>query len=586
MATDQARRWLASQDHAELVGTLHTNLRFIGELMYEISGTGLTVSEINDVANKYYYLGWQSLDPVQRRCYWLRAAGMAELLFTGKVILTTQGREVLTHLKLVCPRDFESQSAVLLEDLPQLMPEISKILKDLDQGLLESRVTAGLNHVPKGAKHSLISSLAAQVNAATPRIERDAFIDFCASEFRAKPSSAISALDAVRNAGLFIQVDRAAFEPSEAALAWRASGLSLDLVGIVHANIRCVGELLPLLDETRTVGELSVAIESTFPGLSFGIGALRNRLHLLREAGLVEQPTNTSFRVTPLGRTFAKTLPLETAPNVEQESPDVIAAAPEDPTLATLFDSASDAAHSERLEKAVTAVFQELGLDVTHIGGQGQTDILITIRQSPTESIRIIVDTKASKYQSILENAVDFGTLEEHRVKYSATHVALVAPGFDTGRVRSRAAKTGCALITVQELADILSRSRSEPLAPVDLIPLFSAESEGDLWGEADRRAEVLSAVITAVADESEYVAETGRSFDQYDIHRALRRAIQPSPSMDEVTAALDLLASPLVGGVCKGTKDGYLPGLPVESVGARLSALAFAVQRCWRTLN
>ncbi len=577
--TEEARRWLESGDPAFLIVTFHANLRFVGELMDEIDGDGLTGTEIAEVARRHYRLDWATLDQVNRRMYWLRVTGVAEFLFTGKYVLTDLGRDILAHLDNVKRDQFELEDGQGAADVPdRISPLVSQLLESAAERGLSGRVGAGMSFVPKAGVYNTVQSLVAQVDAATPSIGRDAFMDFCGREFTAKRSSATSALDTVRNIGLVAQIGRDVFASTEAARVWRESNEVLDLVAIVHAHIRCVGELLPMLEEPRALGELAEMAFARFGGLVLKPGVLRNRLQLLREAGLVMQPSFSSYRVTSRGRAFSRLLPLEPETEATPSEAQEISGTFSDRVVQEVVEAAADTAHPENFERAVTAAFRSLGLRAEHLGGAGRTDILITIRQSPTESVRVIVDTKATKNQSVLEGAVDFSTLAEHRSQHDAEHVALVAIGFDAGRVRSRASAAGVSLITVDELVGVIERCRVEPLAPVELIKLFVPEVKDKLWSEADRRAEVMTAVITAIEDESEYVAETGGSFSVRDIHRALRRAVEPSPAMAEVQDALNLLASPLIGGIKTDSKNGYLPGLPAESVTARLRFLAGAV--------
>lgn len=573
-ASPRAVEWLGSGDAAVLIKIIHENVRFIGELMQEIRGDGLTAEEINRVASEKYHLGWRSLDQVYRRCYWLRGAGMAELLFTGKIVLTSAGEALLARLDCVDPSDLDQPTEMPVDLLPELSAEVQRLLDSLDDGSLVARTTAGLSFVPKGGTHTLISSFAAQVDIAIPHVDRREYIDFCVREFGSKASSASSALDAVRNAGLLEQTGRDRFAASDVAIAWRSSGSALDLVAITHSSIRCVGELLPMLHEPHSVGELQGEVTRSFGGLSFSVAAMRNRLQLLREAGLVDNVTHTRYRTTALGRAFEAMLPMERAEAVMPPTAD----SPPDEVVDELIEAASDAGHPERFEKAVTQALREMNLDATHQGGSGDTDVLVTVRLSHAEITRVVVDAKATSHSSVLENAVDFAALEEHRRLHKADHVALVAKGFDAGRVRTRAAAAGVSLITVDELVDLVAAWRQRPLTPVELLALFSKTEKEHLWQEPQRRADVFEAVLVAVADEIAYIADAGGDISLRDIRRAIFRVVQPSPSEDEVRDVLDLLASPLIGGLRRRGRDSYHPGVTEESVAARLRWLAAVV--------
>jgi len=242
-----------------------------------------------------------------------------------------------------------------------------------------------------------------------------------------------------------------------------------------------------------------------------------------------------------------------------------------------LRSTAKDSKQPTLFEEAVVTAFRRLGLSAKHLGGPGDTDVLVTIYKTPTLQVKVIVDAKATSHASVLEHAVDFTTLEEHRRQHDASHVALVAIGFEAGRIIKRARDKNVALISVDDLVAVLARHDASPLTPLELLALFDARPRKNSWAEADRRNSLMTAAVRAIAEEAEYVEESGESFSAKDIHKSLRREINPAPSMDEIRNVLDLLASPLIGGVIRDGREGYQPGVTAEGIAARLHALANA---------
>ena len=581
--TDPARQWLESLDNAFLVKVLHDNIRFVGELMSEIQAGGMTIEQLRQAASEKYQLGWETAFQIDRRYTWLQVTGMVELRYDHNIVLTEDGRSLLETLNVLDPEALASTPAeVKPASLPAACPRIQEMLDKLTDDTLRLRSNSAL-YIPKGRgiHYDSLTSLKMQIDGASPAITKNDYIALCSREFGSKDSSAPSALDTLRHTGLLQQTGFNKFSTTDLAHAWIESDEGLDLVRIIHAHIRCFGELLPLLNEAASVGSLIEVVSNTYT-VKISVSPMRQRLQILRECGLVDLATATTYVATPRGRAFASTLRLETPHSSEIETSALDhspAAESEMPALIErLRTTAKDPRQPAEFEKAIAAAFHSLGLAAEHFGAAGDTDVLVTISETPTSRIRVIVDAKATSHPSVLENAIDFTTLEEHRRKYDATHVALVAVGFEAGRIINRARSNNVTLISVDDLAEVLVHHEASPLSPVELLTLFDAKTTRKPWADSDRRNALLTATAKAIAEEAEYVDESGESFSAKDIHKSIRREIDPTPTMDDVRNILDLLASPLIGGVVHVGTNSYRPGITAGGIAARLHALANAV--------
>ena len=586
--TDEARQWLANPDNAFLIRVFHANIRFVGEFLSELRTGGLTREQLREIASQKYRLGWSTIDQVIRRCAWLQVTGMVELRYDHKVVLTDDGRALLENLNVADPVILALGSSEVDVDpasLPVPDSRIQQMLDNLTDESLRLRSTPGL-YIPKGRTSSLYdspTSLKIQLDSISPRISKDDYIRLCSREFGSKESSAISALDTLRHAGLVRQTGFNTFDTTDVAQAWLESGEDLDLIRIFHAHVRCVGELITLFNDTASIAQLIEEVDKRY-GVRLNNSAVRQRLQLLRECELVDYASATTYRATSRGRAFASTLRLETPIPAEDRIIVQTQVPPESRETSALVEELRSAARDSRqptqFEKAVVTAFRRLGLSAEHLGGPGDTDVLVTIDKNPTSQVRVIVDAKTTSHASVLEHAIDFTTLEEHRRQHDASHVALVAIGFEAGRIINRARDNNVALISVDKLAAVLTRHDTAPLTPLELLALFDVRQTKDPWAEADRRNSLIEAVARAIAEEAEYVDESGESFSAKDIHKSVRREIDPPPSMDEIRNILDLLASPLIGGVIRDGKDSYQPGVTAEGIAARLRALSNAVAR------
>lgn len=585
--TDQARHWLAEPSGAFLITVFHENLRFVGELLSELLTGGLTRERLREIASQKYRLGWSTVDQVLRRCVWLTVTGMIELRYDHKVVITEEGRDLLKTLKITDPVVFGLDSYHADVDpasLPVPDSRIQEVLDKLSEDSLRLRSTPAL-YIPKGpgSQYDSLASLKTQLDAIKPKIIKNDYILLCSREFNSKESSATAALDTLRHTGLVHQTGFNTFDTTEAAHAWLESGEDLDLVRLLHAHIRCFGELITLLSEPASMGQLIEAANERY-GINLKKSPARQRMQILRECDLVEFATATTYVATPRGRAFASTIRLETPISVDDriisQSQTPVDALNTQRLVENLRSAARDPKQPTGFEKEVVAAFRKLGLSAEHLGGNGDTDVLVTINKTPTSQVKAIVDAKTTSHTSVLENAIDFTTLEEHRRQHGASHVALVAIGFEAGRIVKRAHDNNVALISVDDLAEVLARHDSAPLTPLELLTLFDGQRTKSLWAEADRRNSLIAASARAIAEEAEYVEESGESFSAKDIHKSVRREIDPPPSMDEIRDILEFLASPLIRGVIHDGKDSYQPGITTEGIAARLRALANALAR------
>ena len=266
--TDQARQWLANSDNAFLISVFHDNIRFVGEFLSELQASGLTREQLLGIASQKYRLGWSTLDQVIRRSVWLQVTGMVELRYDHNMVLTENGSALLATLDVTDPVVIAlgfSEVDVDPASLPVPDSRIQEMLEKITDESLRVRLTPGL-YIPKGRNsgYDSLTSLRIQLDGIGPRISKDDYVRLCSAEFGSKESSAISALDTLRHTGLVQQTGFNTFDTTVVAQAWLESGEDLDLVRILHAHVRCVVELITLLNEPTSIAQLIEEIEERY----------------------------------------------------------------------------------------------------------------------------------------------------------------------------------------------------------------------------------------------------------------------------------------------------------------------------------
>jgi len=124
-----------------------------------------------------------------------------------------------------------------------------------------------------------------------------------------------------------------------------------------------------------------------------------------------------------------------------------------------LIVSSSNSKHPTNFEKAVSEVFEKLGFKVKHIGGSGNTDILV---ESP---IRGIIDCKSTTGKL---NHINIPRLNRHKKENGGSFLLVVSVDFERAVIRDSEAEE-CTLLPVEVLKEILMLSKSYAFSPFEL---------------------------------------------------------------------------------------------------------------------
>ena len=100
--SEWAIRWHVADDNGILIGLLHSRLRYIGEMLSELSDGPRSIEELRQAARNYH-LDWSSKGEVNRRRGWLESAGLVEPTGKGRLAITKSGSELLSILTVHQP---------------------------------------------------------------------------------------------------------------------------------------------------------------------------------------------------------------------------------------------------------------------------------------------------------------------------------------------------------------------------------------------------------------------------------------------------------------------------------------------------
>ena len=107
--TSPSARWLETRRADFVVGTMHANLRLVGELIHEVR-LPRTRKSLLKTANDRYGFGWQKDSQIAYRLGWLRSAGFAQQKPGNTYQATDAGLSFLDRIKLYRPNELTTVS--------------------------------------------------------------------------------------------------------------------------------------------------------------------------------------------------------------------------------------------------------------------------------------------------------------------------------------------------------------------------------------------------------------------------------------------------------------------------------------------
>ncbi len=368
----------------------------------------------------------------------------------------------------------------------------------------------------------------------------------------------------------------------------------------MHSRIQFIGEFLAVLDPPKTINDVLDTANRRY-GMRWTTRAqVDRRRHFLEAVGAVEQGEDGRLRLTEFGGRALDTLsphpPAEAitatqpARPAEPQIPEPETTAREAPEsdadliVARLESTAADAARPEAFERAIADAFAFLGFTSVSLGGAGKTVVLLTADLGPEEGFRVIVDAKTTSHDAVRDQQIDWDTLDEHKERYNADYVVLVAPAFRGQRLEERARRgRHVVLLDVPTLSSVVLQHAEAPLGLDVYRSVFDSPSAGaDIEAITEaanerRRAAVLASEIVRIV---ERLQEHEGAVTPRDVYWNLTDFQQQfdRPTMDEIEEALTALSSPAIG-VLRRVDRGYTSLGSRETELRRLRLLADLIE-------
>lgn len=607
------RRWLVERNPEHLIAIFHAHVRFIGEILNELSQKSMSTPALLKIARERYSFGWSTASPVFSRTKWLQAAGLVNS-FSHKTHLNDKGRDFLARLEVYEP-EVDVSSPTDLQPAPgAIETRISRLSQDQ-----KVRSRAGSLYIP-GVKsnNGQIDTLGTIVETCASAMRDEALISKVASIFGTSSVTAETGIRSLRLMGLIERVSSTEIAATPTGLAWVASNYPIDLARVIHTNIWYFGEIVQELEASGrlTFTEILQRCSKYSLGGFYGPlkrGGLTARIALLEALGLVVNVSNNYYRATKLGGAFYRSVPCINSVDISPANPPQVAVpldaeAGQRPGLANygqpgqeppnieaaaeqiaenLIRAARLSEKSVELELAAIEALRFLGLPATHIGGNEQPDGIVRTRPGRLGAV-LTVEAKSAASGAVPEEQAKPATLAYHRDQYDADSTVYIGPGFERRLLDVLDNDERVAVISTPVIAESVRRQVDTPLTAEELGPLVDPSLH-----EADRRSHLLvkwkakedwALCMRGVVEIASREAESPMSdedtnasgvgwLDLTSIRRSLRVLLDREMPRDVIEGVLKFLASPQVA-VLEEENGRYRLKITLESASGHLSYL------------
>ena len=560
--SDEARKWLDTEDELYLAAFLCARIKFLAEILYYLDEPK-TAAELQNIATNEYGLTWKTTSDINARLVWLRQLGLVEFQdFSLLYFLTDLGKEFIKNIEIVEPikQDFSFD-----ETLNEGEIEVSKWAIDLCSNLPGDRKSS-IGYIV-GDMKQFQKTIAEFIQLISGGKSSDQVMKYAEENYAIAPSSLRSFFSTLTNMGIVERKTSTIYDVTDTARLWSEKEQIIDLLCIMHRQFDFMFEMLGVLEERSMSNKELAAIAKISYGFEReNLDEIRRRVAIFQVAKLIRNDSIDKYTITSRGRKLLALIHLEkpvfaeTSEGQGDESESTL----DLQFFTELRLAAKDSSNFERLEKQVKVAFEKLGFEAQWLGGAGKTDVLVRAAGNSLTTYSVTVDAKSTMSGNVTDGLVDFDTLEEHRRKHKADFSAVVGGSFQNERLIKRAIEHNVVLIDIDTLETLIRNHLEVPIQVTSYKKLFETPGIANVTCLEEEREKItrygnlLHAVMDCLVAEREDEV-TGGILQERDIYRSLRmnESFSFAPNIAEISAMLQFLASPLIGCVEK-SKEGY----------------------------
>lgn len=561
--SDEAQRWLDTDDDLYLSAFLCARIKFLAEVLYYLDEPK-TAAELQNIAINEYALTWKTTSDINARLVWLRQLGLVEFQdFSLLYSLTDLGREFVSNIEIV---ESIKQDVLFDEMLNEGEVEVSEWALAFCSNLSGERKSS-IGYIVGDMKQfqTTIAEFIQLINGGKSVAE---VMEYVKENYAIASSSLRSFFSTLTNMGILKRKTATIYDVTDTARLWSEKGQIVDLICIMHRQFDFMFEMLSVLEERSMSNKELAAIAKVSYGFEReNIDEIRRRVAIFQAAKLIRNDSIDKYTITSRGRKLLGLIKLDKP--VLAEAKEECGIEDENTQDSHFFTelrlAAKDSGNFERLEKDVKVAFEKLGFEAQWLGGAGKTDVLVRAAGNSMTTYSVTIDAKSTLSGNVTDNLVNFDTLEEHRRKHKADFSAVVGGSFQNERLIKRAIEHNVVLIDIDTLETLIRNHLEVPIQVTSYKKLFEFPGIANVKCLEEEREKItrygnlLHAVMDCLVAEREDEV-TGGILRERDIYRSLRmnESFSAVPNIDEISAMLQFLASPLIGCVEK-SKEGYL---------------------------
>lgn len=561
--SDEAQRWLDTDDDLYLAAFLCARIKFLAEVLYYLDEPK-TAAELQNIAINEYALTWKTTSDINARLVWLRQLGLVEFQdFSLLYFLTDLGREFVSNIEIV---ESIKQDVLFDETLNEGEVEVSEWALAFCSNLSGERKSS-IGYIVGDMKQfqTTIAEFIQLINGGKSVAE---VMEYVKENYAIASSSLRSFFSTLTNMGILKRKTATIYDVTDTARLWSEKGQIVDLICIMHRQFDFMFEMLGILEERSMSNKELAAIAKVSYGFEReNIDEIRRRVAIFQAAKLIRNDSIDKYTITSRGRKLLGLIKLDKP--VLAEAKEECGIEDENTQDSHFFTelrlAAKDSGNFERLEKDVKVAFEKLGFEAQWLGGAGKTDVLVRAAGNSMTTYSVTIDAKSTLSGNVTDNLVNFDTLEEHRRKHKADFSAVVGGSFQNERLIKRAIEHNVVLIDIDTLETLIRNHLEVPIQVTSYKKLFEFPGIANVkcleeeCEKITRYGNLLHAVMDCLVAEREDEV-TGGILRERDIYRSLRmnESFSAVPNIDEISAMLQFLASPLIGCVEK-SKEGYL---------------------------
>jgi predicted transcriptional regulator len=563
--------WLDSSDNFYLAAILNANIRFFSEILQILFKKSPTqMKEIRKIARDDYKLPWKKASEINNRLGWFQDLGLIN--YDGYAFgysITEQGKQFLksvgyfNHENIVI--DIDSTIHETEVPISDWALEFCKLTEEE-----KMKRKNGIGYFPGNVQsmHDVAYDYLLLMYNPT---ELTKIVNYSSETYGIKESSVSSILTSLSNLDFIERKTKTQYETTSLGRKFPTDNFEIDFACCVNRKCSFVFEILvELHQENLNVKQLATRGRVSYNYSYKDLSELRKRLHILKNAKLIQEVGIESYGLTNRGSNFYELIKdhikISNVQQEQTESQSIISESSSfvDKCLNEIRLASRESTDPKRFEKALQVGFGLLGFKVDHLGSSGETDIILHAQTAPKFAYSVTVDAKSTYHSGVSDNSIDFDTIVEHKNKHEANYTAIVAINFQGERVIERARNRGVVLIDVDSLEKLIRWHVDVPLKSDSYKKIFDQNGMVDLKVlEEDRNKIIregllLQAIIKCLSDQSSDPFTKGivHAREIYLLLKYEERFDIP-PDLDEITLMLELLSSPLIG--CVGiAKEGY----------------------------